>query len=93
MAKGTLTVGTTKVQTTFVFDTGAPSTEIHFGTDIPQSGLSPYLMADGKTISKGTKVKMSAGPWSLTFEAGDDQGKNKVACTTMSENTPGKTAG
>lgn len=91
IAAGTLTLGTKPFSTDFVFDTGAPSTMIHYGSVLSQSALGPYVT--GKRITKGKSVGFAASGWGMTFPAGDVLGRNEVGVTALSENTAGKTQG
>lgn len=91
IAAGTLGVGPLSFRSGYVFDTGAPSTMIHYGSVVSQSALAPHV--DGKRIADGTQVTLGAGNWAMTFQADGTLGLNQVGVTAISENTAGKTQG
>ena len=86
LVNGTLTVGQTNPftgPTTFVFDTGAPSTMIHFGPGITHADLTNYL--NGSAIQNGTPVCMTFKEhgWTLQFQAGSTPGVNSAETSAL----------
>ncbi len=79
----------------FVYDTGAPSMEIHEGTDITANDLAPFgtLNASGKLIiAQGTSIDVSApvaagapadsSSWNLGFSQDGNSGSDVAGVST-----------
>jgi autotransporter passenger strand-loop-strand repeat protein len=88
--------GSITPNTGFVFDTGAPTTEIHAGTTLTDAMLSPFVVGgtiapDGDArIANGTSVSFSAdaatntaSPWSLGYSAGRHSGYDEADVTSV----------
>lgn len=83
----------------FIFDTGAPTMEIHTGTQIlTDSQLDPYLDGDlangGTSVKKNTKLTLSATSCDsasdtlLQFTTGDQSGANLANATNLNIQNP-----
>jgi hypothetical protein len=82
------------VPTGLVFDTGAPTAEIHTGTVITQAGLSPYLaqQTDNSDLANTVQLSLSAPAasgdeaWALNVTVGTQSGQNEVGTTSLDVN-------
>ena len=106
LGSGTVTVvsnGATpfSAPTGLVFDTGAPTTEIHTGSVITAAGLQPFLDNNGNLTppaifslsSPGTTVPVPPGTlspnWLLSIPVGNSSGLNLISTTTPDNNGTG----